>query len=52
MQKGMVDNKDDATLSSVDHTEQGFLAAVDVDVVSKPKQLSIKVSKIISLSKF
>ena len=31
MQKGMVDNEDDATLSSVDHTEEGFLAAADVD---------------------
>jgi hypothetical protein len=29
MQKGMVDNGDDATLSSVDHIEEGFLAAAD-----------------------
>jgi hypothetical protein len=32
MQQGMVDNEDDATLSSVGHTEDGFLAAADVDV--------------------
>jgi hypothetical protein len=32
MQKGMVDNEDDATLSSVDNTEEGFLEAADVDV--------------------
>jgi hypothetical protein len=32
MQKGMVDNEDDATLSIVDNTEKGFLEAADVDV--------------------
>ena len=43
MQKGMVDNEDDATLSSVDHTEQGFLAVaeVDVDVVADEETAEI-----------
>jgi hypothetical protein len=30
MHQGMEDNEDDATLSSVDHTEEGFLASADI----------------------
>jgi hypothetical protein len=43
MQQGMVDNEDDVTLSSVGHTEDGFLAAADVDAAAAADEESAEI---------
>jgi hypothetical protein len=43
MLQRVVDSEDDATLSRVDHTEEGFLAVVDVYTAAAADEVTAKI---------